>query len=164
MDRRTLLKSAAALSAAVVVPVTIAEAAPAVVQPLKLSPYVNHVWQWFVSHDKEVYYEAFETMEQAIEYGKACGYSFVAECQQQDFRLEVDAERVLEWLNEDNYEQIGEGGGVECTSAQQRDLSDMLTRALEAWVVKHSINITAWSFADTKNETTVSRPNQREGT
>lgn len=160
MDRRSLLKSVAVLTAAASAPGALVDAlAPgpiiAAPIPLKVSPYANHIWQWFVSNDREVYYEAFETKEQAIEYARACDYSFVAECQQQDFRLEVDGERVLERLNEDNYEQIGEGEGVECTSAQTRDLSDMLTRALEAWVVKHSINITAWSFAETKNETEV---------
>lgn len=162
MDRRSLLKSAAALSAtAAVAPVaTIADAAPAaeVITPANLTPYANYVWEWFVSHDGETYYEGFPTKEEALAYAKQEEYALVAECKQQDFCLELQGWRILEQLNDDNMEMMGEGEGIEATPAQERDLEDMVRRAIEAWVVKHGIRITAWSFADTQNETKVEAP------
>jgi len=161
MDRRSLLKSAAALSAAAAIPTVAVEAAapaiPAAIvpQPLNVKPYANYVWEWFVSHDGCTYYEGFATKEEALEYAQKCDYSLIAECMQQDFRLEVDGWRILEDLNETNYDLIGEGEGIECTNEQRLDLEAMVNRAIEAWVVKHGINITAWSFDGTRNETDV---------
>lgn len=159
MDRRSLLKSAAALrpyspTAAAVAATEPAALAP-LVQPVKASPYASYVWEWFVSHDGETYYEGFPTKEEAIKYAQQSEYSLVAECRQQDFRLDISGDWIVERLNEDNYELIGEGDGIDCTSAQQADLERMVGRAIEAWVVKHGINITAWSFEETKNQTEI---------
>jgi len=133
-----------------------AEAAAALpVQPAKLTPYGNYVWQWFVSNDGETYYEPFPTKEEAIEYAKQSEYSLIAECMQQDFDLGVPAYWIIEHINDSNMERIGEGEGIECTAAQERDLEAMVQKAIEAWVVKHNISITAWSFDGVRNETAV---------
>jgi hypothetical protein len=162
MDRRTLLKSAAAASAAAIVPAVAVEAAPVVAEvaapiqaPAKLSPYGSYVWEWFVSNDGETYYEPFPTKEEAMEYARSSEYSLVAECIQQDFDLGISGYWLLDHINDQNYELIGEGEGVECTSEQERDLEAMVQRAIEAWVVKHNISLTAWSFAGVRNETAV---------
>ena len=150
-SRRDFLKTAAA-AAAVPVAVSIpVPAAQAVVPAVVPKPYSNYVWEWFVSNDGEIYYESFETAEQAIEYAKQCDYSIVAEAKRQDFDISIDGWRILEQLNDDNYEQVGEGEGITCTKEQVNDLSRMLTQAFEAWVVKHGIDISAWSFGDIRN-------------
>ncbi len=168
MDRRTLLKTVAAVPAVALMPATPALAEPAQaaapVVPLSVKPYAKYAWEWFVSHDGETYYEGFPTKEDAIKYAQQCDYSLIAECKQQDFNLDIEGWQLIERLNEDNYELIGEGEGIECTAKQARDLGDMVTRAVEAWTIKHSIHLTAWSFADTKNETDVpERPRDAVG-
>ncbi|MGY4621995.1 hypothetical protein ACVWZ4_007222 [Bradyrhizobium sp. USDA 4472] len=166
MDRRSLLKSAAALSAAAALPAaTSAPAAiaadaavPAVVAPLKANPYTNYVWEWFVSHDGETYYEGFPTKEEALQYAQQCDYSLIAECHQQDFRLDIDGYWLIDHLNDANCDLIGEGDGIEATNEQRLDLEKMVQSAIEAWVVKHNIKITAWTFDGTQNETNVPLP------
>jgi hypothetical protein len=159
--RRDFLKVGVAATAAGLAPAVSAEvgvisepiaAPPPVPTPVKLRPYADYVWEWFVSHDGDVYYEAFPTKEEAIEYAQRCDYSIIAECIQQDFRLDVDGWRIIENLNDSNMELIGDGEGIECTADQERDLERMVQQAIEAWVVKHNINITAWSFDGTKNK------------
>lgn len=165
MDRRSLLKSAAALTATAALPAAPVNAAivadaveVAPVVPLKASPYANYVWEWFVSYDGETYYESFPTKEEAIKYAQQCEYSVVAECIQRDFRLDISGYWLLEHLNDNNMELIGEGEGIECTPEQEKDLEKMVQRAIEAWIVKHNINITAWSFDGVRNETDVPPP------
>jgi hypothetical protein len=131
---------------------------PTVVASVKANPYTKYVWQWFVSHDGETYYEGFETKEEAVKYAQQCDYSLVAECVQQDFRLNIDGYRLLEELNESNYDLIGEGEGIECTNDQRLDLEKMVQQAIEAWIVKHNIDITAWSFDGVRNQTDVPLP------
>lgn len=162
MDRRTLLKTVAVLPATALIPAipAVAETAQMAtpIAPLSVRPYADYVWQWFVSHDGETYYESFPTKEEAVQYAQQCDYSLIAECMQQDFRLGVDGYRLIEELNESNYDLIGEGEGIECSNAQRVDLENMVQKAIEAWVVKHNINITAWSFDGTRNETDVPLP------
>lgn len=162
-SRRDFLKVGTVAVAASALPTTppvaaFAEAAPvpAAIVPAKLSPYGNYVWEWFVSNDGETYYEPFPTKEEALEYARRSEYSLIAECQMQDFDLSIPAWVILERLDENNYERIGDGEGIQCTPAQDRDLEAMVQKAIEAWVVKHNINITAWSFGATKNQQAVS--------
>lgn len=167
MDRRSLLKSAAVLPAAALVPsfptiaAIIEPAAP--VAPLSVRPYADYVWEWFVSHDGETYYEGFSTKEEAIQYAQQSDYCVIAECVQQDFDLSVSAYDILERINDNNMELIGDGEGIECTREQERDLEEMVQRSIEAWTIKHSINLTAWSFAGMRNETDVAAvPNGKD--
>ncbi len=165
MDRRSLLKSAAALTATAAIPSAAAQAvavesAPVapLVTPAKLSPYADYVWEWFVSHNGEVYHEGFPTKEEAVAYAQQCDYAIVAECKPQDFDLSIDGEWLLEHLDEQNYDRIGGGDGIAATQAQRAELGDMVTRAIEAWVVKNNIDIRAWSFGGHQNETRVDLP------
>lgn len=157
MDRRSLLKTAFGATAVAALPMIPATAEVAVaatalpVAPPKLKPYVDYVWEWFVSHDGEVYHESFPTREAALEYAKACDYRLVSECRQQDFDIRIEGWEVIERLNEANYDQIGEGDGISCTNAQEGDLGDMLTQAMEAWAVKHAIDLRAWTFGAVRN-------------
>ena len=160
MDRRSLLKTAAALPAVALVPAApvLPEAAieaPTPIAPVSLRPYANYVWEWFVSNDGCTYYEGFATKEEAVQYAKQSDYCIVAECIQQDFDLNIDSYWLLDHLNDNNTELIGEGEGIECTKEQADDLEKMIQRAIEAWVVKHNISLTAWSFGGVRNETDV---------
>lgn len=163
MDRRQLLKTALAAPVVAAVPVATSIEAPAIPltapgpTPANLKPYADYIFEWFVSHDGETYYEAFPTKKDAEEYARLCDYSIIAECRPQDFDLTVNAGRVIEDIDENNYERIGDGDGigVRCTDEQEADLGMMLTRAMEAWVVKHNIDIRAWSFGDVRDEVRV---------
>lgn len=156
--RRAILGGAAAIPAAAAIAGTtgIATTIETTGAPTPLlTPYTDYPWRWWVSNDKETYYNDFDTLKEALEYAARSEYSYIAECQQQDFDLSVDGWRILEQLNDDNGELIGEGEGIECTSEQERDLGEMVTAAIEAWAVKHKIRITAWTFAETRNHTDV---------
>lgn len=162
MDRRSLLKTAAGLAVAATLPATApataAEiSAPSIagLTPVKLNPYTDYVWEWFVSNDGEVYHESFATKEEAIEYAKACNYSIVAECVHQDFDLGISGDWIIEQINEANYDRVGEDEGITATRDQVLDLERMVKSAIEAWVVKNGIDITAWAFAGVRDETTV---------
>lgn len=167
-SRRDFLRVSTTAAAAAMLPAVAVEAAPEApiagpVTPAKLTPYANYVWQWFVSNDGETYYEPFPTKEEAIEYAKQSDYCLIAECMQQDFDLGIPGYWIIEHINNNNMERIGEGEGIECTPAQERDLEVMVQKAIEAWVVKHNISITAWSFDGVRNETSVEHtPHERQ--
>lgn len=135
---------AAAIAAAVNAPLITATVAAA-------CPYTDYAWQWFVSHDGDTYHDRFDTVEAAIEYARKCQYTVVAECKPQDFSLEVEGLEILELLDGNNEDMRGEGEGIECTQGQEDDLGKMVTAAIEAWVVKHNIAITAWTFGGVRN-------------
>lgn len=159
-SRRSLLKGAAVIPAAAAVATSGlgTAATEAAALPVPPTPYTEYPWRWFVSHDKEVYHDDFDTLEDALRYAQSSEYAYVAECRQQDFDLSLDGWQAIDYLNDQNGDRIGEGEGIECTPEQERDLDKMLTAAVEAWVVKHKIKITAWSFAETRNLTEVPEP------
>ena len=125
--------------------------APAVAVPAAAAP--SYPWQWWFSYDGgDVYTEWFETKEEAIEHARNSGGGLVAECQQQDFHLRVEGDTILEILDGQNEEAIGEGDGIECTSEQADDLGKTVSDAIEAWAQKHKINLTAWTFGGVRNK------------
>jgi hypothetical protein len=155
-NRRDLLKVAAVapIAAGIAsVPTTlVAETAAPVAA-------IQHPWAWYVTHDQEVYHLAGDTMAQAIEYAKRCGYGYVAECQKQDWDFRVDGDELLEMLQGRNEDRMGEDYEfIECTKEQERDLGAMVTAAVNAWVKKHGIKTTAWAFGDMRNETKIEQP------
>jgi hypothetical protein len=153
ISRRNLIKTASAIPAVAMIPAAAAlPLAPAVLVagPVAvLKP--AYPWKWWVTHDREVYHESFETRDEALEYASGCGYAEIAECQQQDFSLEIEPWRVLEMLQDDNEELVGDGDFFSCTNEQEKDLGKMLTATMYAWADKHNINLTAWTFGETRN-------------
>jgi hypothetical protein len=116
------------------------------------TPYTEYPWRWMVSSDDYSYSEEFETFAKAIEHAKAVGAEIVAECQMQDFYLGVTGDDVLEMLQGQNEDLIGEGEFIEATKEQADDLGKMVTEAIEHWAVKHRISLTAWTFAGVRNK------------
>lgn len=156
-SRRAFMKGAAALPAAGAIgALGMREVVQAAEVATPVSPYTNYPWQWFVSSDGDEYHDVFNTMQEAVEYAKQCQYSIVAECQQQDFDLSISGNTIIEWLDDNNYDTRGDCEGIECTNEQAKDLENMVTAAIEAWVVKHKISITAWTFAGVRNKTNIS--------
>jgi TAT (twin-arginine translocation) pathway signal sequence len=154
-SRRAFIKTAAAVPAALAIgapPLPDAAVAAPVTAAKVVSPYTDYPWQWWCSHDDDTYYEAFPTMEEAIEYAKKNEFSIVAECCQQDFYLSVEGCDIIELLDGHNEEIIGEGEGIQCTTEQEKDLGAMVTAAIEAWVLKHNIDITGWTFGGVRNK------------
>lgn len=147
ITRRKLLAAAAAGTAAASVAAIPAAtlAAPAVVRP----------FVWYHSYDGEIYSESFKTMEAAMRFLKAEGDGMIAECQQQDFHIDVDGSSIIELLYGQNEELIGDGEFFECTAEQERELGDMVSAAVEQWVAKNKIDITAWTFGEVRNKITM---------
>lgn len=149
-NRRAFIKAAIAAPLAVKLPVidAVAEPLPAVAA----API--HPWQWWFSYDGgEVYSEQFESMEAALKFLKSEGEGHIAECRQQDFDMELTGDTVFEALLGQNEEIIGEGNFLDgATSEQVDDLGRMVSAAIQAWVQKHNIDLTAWQFAGTRNK------------
>lgn len=151
-SRRKFLAAAAVIPAAV----AISPVAPLAAEAALSIPTEPYPWGWYFSTDGgEMYHEQCDTMEQAIKIAKEYGGGLVAECQRQDFWLEVDGAEILEMLYMHNEEAIGEGEFIEATSEQERELGRMVTEAIGQWVAKNKIDITAWTFGGVRNRTFV---------
>jgi hypothetical protein len=160
--RRAFIKSAAILpAAAAAAPLMTAEAMPttSTVPPVPPTPYNDHPWQWWVGHDRERFSDCFNTREDALEAAEEEGYRVVAECKSQDYTLDIEGGDILEMIQGSNEDRLDEDGEcIDCTDDQCRDLGDMVTRAVEEWVMKHNISIRAWAFGDVRNEMDIPRP------
>ncbi|WP_439398456.1 twin-arginine translocation signal domain-containing protein [Bradyrhizobium sp. PMVTL-01] len=166
--RRTFLKAGGAIAAAAITPLPASSAEPTLVigeaAATAVSPYAEYPWMWWVSLDGETFISEFETKEEALK--EALGYgepAMVAECIQQDFSLDVYGSEVLEMLQMNNEELIGEGEFLDCTSEESDDLGKMVTATIEAWAAKHKINLTAWTFGATRNRTAINGVVERDG-
>lgn len=152
-SRRAFIAAAAAAPIATSVPVAVAETAPPIEPPIPVqTPYVDYPWRWMVSNDDYSYTEEFDTLAKALEHAHAVGAEFVAECQMQDFYLAVSGSDVLEMLQGQNEDLIGEGEFIDATREQEADLGKMVTEAIETWAIKHKISLTAWTFAGVRNK------------
>ena len=140
--------AAAAMLPTALVPTMTESAVAAVVQ----SP-PKYPWKWWVGYSDEIYNEAFDTKEDAMAEAEESEYGFIAECRQQDFNLRIDGGSILEDLYNQNEECVNEDGDfIVCTDEQSKDLGDMLSATMLAWVEKHNINVTAWMFGGVRNE------------
>lgn len=154
-SRRAFIAAAAVAPIAASVPATAEAALPVEPPPPVQTPYTDYLWRWMVSRDDYFYHEEFETLAKALEFAKAEGADTVAECQMQDFHIGVTGDEVLEMLLGQNEDLIDEGEFIEATRDQGADLGDMVTKAIEAWAIKHKISLTAWEFAGVRNKTRV---------
>lgn len=144
------LASSPPLTATELVPESAAVVAPA-------SPYATYPWKWWISTDDESFFEWFETKEDAIKAAESYGdQMFVAECQHQDFSLDIDGDQIFSLLYDNNEELVGEGEFVSCSDEQVQELGVMVTSAIEAWAVKNKIDLQAWTFGATRNRITIS--------
>jgi hypothetical protein len=159
ISRRNFIQAGAAASAASVIPAT--ALAKAAVLPskaaediiaantIKTRPYI-----WHVSLDGGyIYNEKCDSREEAVAIAqKYHGGATIAECQYQDYCIDLDSETIFDMLRERNEELIGEGEFIDCTTKQANDLGAMVSEAIANWVEKHNIDITAWQFGDTRNQ------------
>jgi hypothetical protein len=157
-SRRAFIAAAATAPLAASVPAAAVAALPPIEPPTPVvTPYTTYPWRWMTSYDDCMYSEEFETLEAALKFATAEGCDTVAECQMQDFNLGVDGYEVLELLQNNNEDLIGEGEFIEATDEQQKDLGNMVTEAIERWAVKHKISLTAWTFGNIRNEQKIAR-------
>jgi hypothetical protein len=124
----------------------------------------KHQYHWRVSHTGgEDFGPPQASKEAAIAEAKAIGGALIAECLQQDFNLSLSGDDIFEVLagkNEDRQNEDSEF--IDATTAEIDDLGAMVTATIHAWVEKHQIDVTAWVFADTRNEEMIA-PDQSEG-
>ncbi|MDR3485408.1 MAG: hypothetical protein P4M05_10945 [Bradyrhizobium sp.] len=174
LSRRALLQTTVALAATTAIAKTKAveaATAPMAIPASVAKPVDPHPWKWWVSLDGgDVYHNACATREEALEIARGYGTNaiygttaIIAECKQQDFRTDIDGDRILEWLQESNEELIGEGEYIDCSAEQLKDLEDSVEATIRAWVERHKINNTAWMFGDVRNKEIVSALPRQEG-
>lgn len=162
INRRNILKSFGAmpLAAAIATPL----AAQAVEAAETTSQIVNpkYPYLWYMSNDGERYHLIGETTrEGALEEAQCSEYTYIAECQQQDFDLTICGDEILERLAEcnGNDERMGEDGEfLSCSEEDSKALGDVLTAAIYAWAKERKIKLTSWSFANVRNEEPVALP------
>jgi hypothetical protein len=113
-------------------------------------------WQWWVSLDGESYFDWFPTREAAIRFIWDYGGGVVAECKQGDFDLGISGDSILEVLNGQNADVMGEDGEfLDCTVDQEKELGQMVSAVIEAWVRKHNISTVAYQFDGIRNKVRV---------
>lgn len=150
-SRRSFLQTAAALPAAGLISMSPAVAAAATIPATVAAP--TYPFQWWFSYDGgEMYTEEFNTKEQALAFLKSEGEGMIAECCRQDYDLSIDGYDIIELLQNQNEEAIGEGEFFDCNSEQERDLGQMVSAAIEEWARKHKIDIAAWTFGEVRNK------------
>lgn len=161
-SRRTMLKAAVVIpAAALTAGAGTAAAAAADAAPTVLTPYKDYPWRWWAGYG-DIFYECFETKEEAIEYAKGSEYPLVAECQAQDFSLKVDGDEILEMLYGRNEDAMNEDGEfLTVTPEQEKDLGRAVTAAIEAWAVRNKIDIRAWMFGGIRNEVRIEPPKRK---
>ena len=158
ISRRAALKFAAALQVAAGAPVVASSATTETAPAVAALKAQSHPWRWWVGHDEEVYHTDFDTREEAVAYAQQCDYAYIAECQQQDFSLDIDADEILDGLANAQYDLIGEGEFIETTTEQRKDLGERLTRVMYEWAYENNISLTAWSFGAVRNRALVDAP------
>lgn len=96
--------------------------------------------KWGYSRDEEHYHGDFDTKEEAIEEGKSCERGDFTVGQYRDPNLEVDADRVLDQILEEAYDEGGdcvEGWLSRVPRKQLEALSLTLSAAFQKWLVEH---------------------------
>jgi len=115
----------------------------------------KYQYQWRVSFDGgEVYGDPHNSKEDAVAEARERPHGgLIAECLQQDFDLSITGDSIIEALYGQNEDQMNDAGEfIDPSEEQTRDLGEMVSDAIAAWVEKHSIDTKAWMFADTKND------------
>lgn len=161
--RREFIAGAAAAPMAIAMAGNVA-AASVTASIAEVTPAVEkHPFRWWISSDGgEVFSEMFDSKEAALaqleEYGEGC---MIAECQQQDFHLDLRGDEVIELLYDQNEELMNEDGEfLDVTPEQKKELGAMVTATIQAWVEKNKIKTTAWTFRRTRNE--ISAPSEAD--
>lgn len=115
-------------------------------------------WYYSVDPEDNGWYPGGDSREEAINKAKEDypDYGFhVARCISQDFNLALDGYDILNELQGHNEDIDGEDNDFlwdSVTDEQKKDLGDMVTAAIYAWVDKHKINIEAHCFASIEDQ------------
>lgn len=150
-SRRTFLKGAAAVPVAA--SIGIAGAAEMASPAVAVAASAAYPFRWWFSYDGgELFSEEFSSKEHAVAFLEREGCGMIAECQQQDFDLRMDADYILEHLAEANEELIGEGDFIDPNKEQIADLEKSVNDAIAAWAARHKIGTTAWTFGEVRNK------------
>lgn len=151
--RRAFLKTAIAVPAAAAV-ASVPALAATVPMTAAAAPVAEYPFRWWLSTcGGELFSEQFDSKEQALAMLDEYGYGMIAECQQQDFYLAVHGDDIIEMLYGQNEDMMGEDGDfLDVKPEQVTDLGVMVTDAIRAWVGKHNIATTAWTFGQIRNQ------------
>jgi hypothetical protein len=166
LSRRSLLKAGAALPVAAALPaaaVVIAEpvwAEATVAAPVAAA--AGSAWGWWAGADcgERFSLGPFATREEAVDEGRRYwgGDTFdIIEAIQGEPNLRVSGNDLLEWLDERNEDHWDKDG--DCTvftsdisKEARRELGNVVSAAIAAWVERHNVSVKSFMFADTRNE------------
>lgn len=112
----------------------------------------EYPYKWFITNDEEVWHNECDSREEALKYAREKGWKIIGEARHQDFDLQLPGAAVLEVLEGQNEEFTNEDGDfIYASPEQEKDLGDMVSAAIAAWVEKHKIGVKAWVFGDIRN-------------
>ena len=153
-SRRSVLKVAAAVPAVAAISATPAAVCESAAAP-KVAPVVasERPYRWWFTTDVggEFFTDLCDSKEQALARLDDHGYGIVAECQDGDFDLHVDADAMYDLFYGQNEDKMDEDGEfLSFTADQERDLADMVNAAIDAWIEKHGIDTKAPIFRDVR--------------
>lgn len=117
----------------------------------------EYPWKWWVSSDEgEVYHTQCESYSEALKVAQDHGGGLIAECRRQDFDTRVRGDDMLELIDGQNEDLMGEDGtGIECTAEQTMELGRMVSATIEAWAQKNKIDLAAFQFGGVRNKTVI---------
>jgi hypothetical protein len=112
----------------------------------------KHPFHWWTatSENAEEVHNECDTREEAIAAARNDEHDWIVSARRQDFDLTIYGDVILENFADSNYELVGEDQEFleKVTREQTDDLGAMLTATVQAWVVKHGIDVKAWPLAD----------------
>lgn len=157
MNRRSFFKAISAVTAACGMPAKAAFVGP-LVGATFVAPEATYPWTWMISLDGGYTFDNYEfkNKDAAVAYmAKLPEYeqedAVVAECKQQDFDLRINFDWLLDYLRDQNADQIGDGDFISVSDEQGEELEQEVNAVIEAWAVRHNLYRTAWTFAGTRN-------------
>lgn len=98
------------------------------------------MYTWSNDKDDELWRNGcFDTIQECISEAKEEGYKVgetIAVGETNDFKVYVDAERVLEMVQDDAYDECGEASDswIDCRRHNLDELSDKLTDCVNEWL------------------------------
>jgi hypothetical protein len=156
ISRRAFVKTAGAAAAAA----TVAIPAGAAVEPMAMVEGVaglaaapEYPFEWWVSLDGgELFSDRCNTREEAAEVARGYGGGIIAECQRAEFDLRITDNDLYDAMRAANEDAIGDGDFIEWTNEQGAELMEEVNAVIAAWVARHGINRTAWTFGCVRNQ------------
>ena len=122
------------------------------------SAQFEYKFQWWTSADGEIYYDSYDTREEALAAAKRNELGYIVEAMQKPYDLRLPSGQVLDWMIDWADEEAGEDGASDVlnmtagmTADMQDDLDNRVNQAIEQWAQAHNFAPSASKFAQIRN-------------